>query len=421
MQLPKEKTKRSLWQKIGPGFITGSSDNDPSGITTYTQVGAQFGFGQLWTAFVILPFMSAVQEMSARIGMVAGEGITAVLRKKYPKWLLWIFVSLILVANTINIGADLGAMADAAHLLVPSVPFTVYALLFTFLILFLEIFLTYKVYANVLKWFAMSLLSYALTAFIVITDWRELLVHAVIPTIQFNRDFIMALVAIFGTTISPYLFIWQAHEEIEEEVAEGRTTKLLRKGATKAEITDMRRDTIIGMSFSQCITFFIISTAAMMFFKNGLLDIQTTAQAAQALEPLAGRFAALLYTAGIIGTGLLAVPVLSASASYALADGFGWHEGLYRKFREAHGFYGIITLSTLIGLLINFIGINPIKALIWTAVVNGLITPPIILIMMLIANNKKIMGKHVNGKVSNLLVGGTLTITTIASILLFVL
>lgn len=421
MKSPEKKTKTSLWQKIGPGFITGSSDNDPSGIATYTQAGAQFGFGQLWTAFVILPFMTAVQEMSARISMVAGSGITAILRQKYPKWLLWIFISLILVANTINIGADLGAMADAAHLLVPAVPFTVYALLFTFLILFLEIFLTYKVYANVLKWFAMTLLSYALTAFIVITDWKDLFVHAILPTIQFNRDFILSLVAIFGTTISPYLFIWQSHEELEEEVAQGRTTQAQRKGATSKEITNMRHDTLIGMSFSQCITFFIISTAAMTFFKHGLFDIQTTAQAAQALEPLAGRFAALLYTAGIIGTGLLAVPVLSASASYALADGFGWKEGLYRKFREAHGFYGIITLSTLVGLLINFIGINPIKALIWTAVVNGLITPPIILIMLLIANNSKIMGKHVNGKISNLLVGGTLVITTIASVLLFVL
>lgn len=421
MKSSKKKAKISLWQKIGPGFITGSSDNDPSGIATYTQAGAQFGFGQLWTAFLILPFMTAVQEMAARISMVAGSGITAVLRQKYPKWILWIFVSLILIANTINIGADLGAMADAAHLLIPAIPFPVYALFFTFLILFLEIFLTYKVYANILKWFAMTLLSYALTAFIVVTNWSELLVHAIIPTIQFNRDFILSIVAIFGTTISPYMFVWQSHEELEEEIANGRTTKELRKGATKTELVDMQHDTAIGMSFSQCITFFIISTAAMTFFKNGLFDIQTTAQAAQALEPLAGRFAALLYTAGIIGTGLLAVPVLSASASYALADGFGWREGLYRKFREAHGFYGIITLSTLVGLTINFVGINPIKALIWTAVVNGLITPPIILIMLLIANNQKIMGKHVNGKVSNFLVSGTLVITTIASILLFVL
>lgn len=410
-----------FFRRLGPGFITGSSDNDPSGIATYTQVGAQFGLSMLWTALVTLPFMTAVQEMSARIGMVAGDGISAVLRAKYPKWLLWIFVCLILVANTINIGADLGAMADAAHLLVPQVPFAALALFFTFVILVLEIFVTYKTYATILKWFAMTLLSYVATAFIVTTDWKDVLSHAVIPTISWNRDFILALVAVFGTTISPYLFIWQSHEEIEEEIAEGRVTRTLRKGATRTEMRRMRHDTMIGMTFSQIITFFIIATAAMTFFRHGLHDIQTTAEAARALGPLAGRYAEILFAAGIIGTGLLAVPVLSASASYALSDAFKWKEGLYKKLREAHGFYGVITVSTFIGLLINFIGINPIKALIWTAVLNGLVTPPIIAIMLVIANNKKILGKHVNGPISNLLCGITLAIMTVAGVLLFVL
>ncbi len=412
---------RGLMRRLGPGFITGSSDNDPSGIATYTHVGAAFGFGMLWTAFATLPFMIAVQEMSARIGMVAGDGITMVLRNRYPKWLLWLFVSLILIANTINIGADLGAMADAAHLLLPHVSFTVLALFFTFLILVLEIFITYKTYAIVLKWFAMSLLSYVATAFIVTTDWKDVLTHAVIPTISFNHDFMLALVAVFGTTISPYLFIWQSHEEIEEEIAEGRTARAMRKGATRKEIKTMRTDTVIGMTFSQFVTFFIITTAAMTFFRHGLRDIQTAAEAAKALEPLAGRFAEFLFAIGIIGTGLLAVPVLSASASYALSDACHWSEGLYKKFREAHGFYGIITLSTLIGLLINFIGINPIKALIWTAVLNGLVTPPLIAIMLLIANNPKIMGKRVNSRLSNVFCGATLIGMTIAAILLFVL
>lgn len=412
---------RRLFRRLGPGFITGASDNDPSGIATYTSVGAQFGLGMLWTAFITLPFMTAVQEMSARIGMVAGDGVTMILRARYPRWLLWLFVTLILVANTINIGADLGAMADAAHLLLPQVPFTVFAISFTVLILILEIFISYKTYATILKWFAMSLLSYVLTAFIVTTDWKETLYHAIIPTLVLNRDFIIALVAVFGTTISPYLFIWQSHEEIEEEIAKGRTTRAMRKGATTQEVREMRKDTVVGMTFSQIITFFIIATATMTFFRNGLHDIQTTAQAAQALEPLAGGFAKLLYACGVIGTGLLAVPVLSASASYALSDAFHWSEGLYKKFREAHGFYGIITAATLIGLLINFIGINPITALIWAAVLNGIITPPIIAIMLVIANNRKIMGTHANSALSNALCGITCGVMSVAATLLFVL
>ena len=410
-----------LLNRLGPGFITGASDNDPSGIATYTQVGAQFGLSMVWTSIFVLPFMTAVQEMSARIGMVAGDGVTMVLRNKYPKWLLWIFVVLILGANTLNIGADLGAMADSARLLAPQIPFPVLAIFFTLLTLVLEIFITYKTYANILKWFALTLLSYMFTALLVTTDWRDVISHAVIPTLSLNRDFILALVAVFGTTISPYLFIWQSHEEIEEEVAQGRTTTEMRKGATQKEMQRMRQDTVVGMTFSQIITFFIITTAALTFFRHGLYDIQTTAQAAQALEPLAGHFAKLLFAVGVIGTGLLAVPVLSASASYALSDAFHWSEGLYKKFREAHGFYGVITISTLIGLLINFVGINPIKALFWTAVVNGLVTPPIIAIMLLVANNKKIMGKFKNGWLSNTLCGITLCVMTLAAVLLFVL
>jgi NRAMP (natural resistance-associated macrophage protein)-like metal ion transporter len=414
-------TLRSLFKKFGPGFITGSSDDDPSGIATYTQVGAQFGLGQLWTTVFIFPLMTAVQEMSARIGMVTGEGITSVLRKRYSKLLLWVFVFLLLAANTVNIGSDLGAMADAAHLLIPKLPFAVCLLLFTLLILILEIFLTYKAYANVLKWLCLSLLSYVATAFIVTTNWGDVFRHAIIPQMQLTKDFMLAIVAILGTTISPYLFLWQAHEEIEEEIADGRKTVAARRGGNAKEMRDMRVDTVIGMSFSQIITFFIITTAAITFFHHGLHNIQTSAQAAQALVPLTGRFAALLYTIGIIGTGLLAVPVLSASASYAISDAYGWSEGLYKKFRDAHGFYGVITLSTLVGLLINFIGINPIQALIWSAVLNGLITPPLIAIMLLIANNEKIMGTWKNGWISNALCIATLILTAVAGVLLFVL
>jgi NRAMP (natural resistance-associated macrophage protein)-like metal ion transporter len=408
-------------KKLGPGFITGSSDDDPSGIATYTQAGAQFGFGQLWLAIFSFPLMVAIQEMVGRIGMVTGQGLTAAVRKRMPRWVLYVFVLLLVVANTINIGADLGAMADVSRLLVPQVPFVVFAIGFTVLILVLEIFLTYKTYARVLKWFALSLLCYLVTAIIVTTNWKALLMGAIVPRLEFNRDFFLMITAVLGTTISPYLFIWQSDEEVEEEISEGRKTVASRRGATVGEIKDMRHDTFIGMGFSQAIMFCIVATAAGTFFKHGLLDIQSSSEAAQALAPLVGNFASLIYSIGIIGTGLLAVPVLSASASYALSEAYGWKEGLYKKFREAHGFYGVITLSTLIGLLINFIGINPIKALIWAAVLNGLVTPPLILIILKLANDKKAMGKWVNGRFSNILGVIAFAVTAISAVLIFIL
>lgn len=411
---------RRILKRFGPGFITGASDDDPSGIATYTQSGAGFGLGQLWTVLFMWPMMISIQEMVGRIGLVAGQGLTSVVRKKYSKWILYVLVFLILIANTINIGADLGAMADATRLMVPQIPFAVLAIGFTVLILFLEIFITYKTYAKVLKWFALTLLSYVVTVFLVTSDWRSL--SAVfIPHFELTREFVLMLVALLGTTISPYLFIWQGNEEIEEEITQGRNTIAKRKGATTHEIADMRVDTVIGMTFSQLITLCIISTAAFAFFRHGLFDIQTSAEAAQALEPLAGRFASIVFAVGVIGTGLLAVPILSASASYALSEAFGWKEGLYKKFKQAHGFYGVITVSTLIGLLINFIGISPIKALIWAAVLNGLATPPLILIILKVANDKRIMGARVNGWLSNGLGIATFLVTTICAVLVFVL
>ncbi|MFA6160853.1 MAG: Nramp family divalent metal transporter [Patescibacteria group bacterium] len=412
---------KKFFKKFGPGFITGASDDDPSGIATYTQVGAQFGFGQLWLALFSFPLMAGIQETVARIGMVTGRGLTATVRRTLPKWVLYIFTFLILIANTANIGADLGAMADASRLLVPQVPFAIFAIGFTVLILVLEIFLTYKTYAKILKWFALTLFSYLITVIIVTTNWKALLLGAVVPHIAFDKNFFLMITAVLGTTISPYLFIWQSNEEVEEEVAEGKLTVRQRKGASNAEIRGMRQDTIVGMGFSQAIMFCIIATAAGTFFRHGLIDIQSSAQAAQALAPLAGRFASLIFSIGIIGTGLLAVPVLSASASYALSEAFGWKDGLYKKFKQAHGFYGVITIATLIGLLINFVGINPIKALIYAAVLNGLATPPLILIIMKIANDKKIMGRWINGKLSNTLGIVTLIVTITSAILVFVL
>jgi len=412
---------RGIMQRFGPGFITGASDDDPSGIATYTQAGARFGFGLLWTALFMLPMMSAIQEMVGRIGMVSGQGLTAVVRKNLPRWVLYMFVALIVAANTINIGADLGAMADAMRLLIPQVPFAAMALLFTVTILLLEIFVTYKTYARILKWFGLALVSYAATAIMVTASWPELLRGLLVPQFILNKEFILMIVALLGTTISPYLFVWQSNEEVEEEVAQGRLTIASRRGANKTEMRDMRADTFMGMTFSQVIMFCIVATAAGTFFRNGLYDIQSSAQAAQALTPLAGPMASLVFAIGVIGVGLMAVPVLSASASYALSEAFGWKEGLYKKFKDAHGFYGVITFSTLIGLLINFIGINPIQALIWAAVLNGLATPPLIAVILKLANDKKVMGKWVNRGLSNTIGIITLVLTTACAILIFIL
>jgi len=411
---------KGLFKNIGPGFITGTSDDDPSGIAAYTQVGAQFGFGMLWTAFLMLPLMISAQEMSARIGLVSGQGIVAILKKHYPKIIVYVFVALILVANTINIGADIGAIADCVHLIIPQIPFTVLAIGLCVMILSLEILVSYKHYVNILKWLGLCLLSYALTLILVTNNWSELLFHAFIPQITFNQQFMIALTAVLGTTISPYLFIWQGNEEVEEEIAIGRTSIKKRRGATKKEIRGMRWDTVIGMAFSNIITFCIIATAANTFFKNGIFDITSTAQAAQALEPLAGRFASLVFSFGVIGTGLLAIPILSASASYALSETLNWREGLYRKFHQAHGFYGVITAATAIGLLINFIGINPIKALFWAAVLNGIVTPILLAVIIKVANNKKVMGKYKNGKLSNTFTILTLILTALSASLIFI-
>jgi Mn2+/Fe2+ NRAMP family transporter len=365
--------------------------------------------------------MTAVQETIARVSMITGESLTATLRRHYPRWISIVLVILVVCANTLNIGADLGAMADATALLLPHLPVAVYAILYAVLILILEIFLTYKTYAHVLKWFAMSLLAYVFTALLVTTNWNEVVRAAIWPTIIVDRTFFLSLIAVLGTTISPYIFLWQSNEEVEEEISQGRTTQKARLGATDAEITAMRADVAFGMGFSNLIMFCIIVTAASAFFRHGLHDIQTSAEAARALEPLAGRFSSLLFAAGIIGTGLLAVPVLSASASYALSDIFGWSNGLYKKLREAHGFYGAITISTLIGLLLTFSGVNPIKALFWSAVVNGLVAPLFIGMILLIGNNQKLMGKRKNGPLTNALVGGAFVLMLGAAIGFFIL
>jgi NRAMP (natural resistance-associated macrophage protein)-like metal ion transporter len=397
---------QSRWKdyikKLGPGFITGASDDDPSGIATYSQTGAQFGYTQLWTALWSIPFMIVIQEMCGRIGMVTGTGLAGVIRKHYSGRLLFGAVLLLLVANTINIGADLGAMASSAALII-GLPFVVLLLTMTVVTLLLEVFVPYPTYAKFLKYLTLSLLAYVVTLFVVKEPWGTIGWNTIVPHVQMNKEYLMNIVALLGTTVSPYLFFWQADEEVEEEVESGKL-KAMGVGTPKINSDDvraMRQDTVIGMSLSNVITFFIIATAASAFGMNGINDISTADQAAKALEPLAGPFAEILFALGIIGTGLLAVPVLAGSAAYALSEAFTWKEGLYLKMKQAHGFYGIITVATLTGLLINFTHIPHFKMLYYSAVLNGILAPPLMVLILLIGNNKKIMGKYVNGKASN--------------------
>ena len=396
---------RNYLKKLGPGFITGASDDDPSGIGTYSQTGAQFGYGQLWTALFTFPFMSVIQEMCGRIGLVTGRGLSAIIRTHYARPILYGALLLLVIANTINIGADLGAMAAAGNLLVGDIPFIYWLIGMTVLSLLLQVFVSYRVYSRYLKWLTLSLLAYIITAFVIHIDWAHVLRATLVPSIAFDKDYILNIVAILGTTISPYLFFWQAGEEVEEEVAKHKLAGMLsrRPKISRADIREMRWDTVSGMLFSNVVMFFIIAVTASTLAPHGITHINTADQAAQALRPLAGNFAYVLFAAGIIGTGLLAVPVLAGSASYAIAEAFGWKEGLYRKFRQAHGFYGVITLATLVGLLVNFTPIKPFEMLYYTAVLNGLCAPPLMVLIMLIANNKKIMGSHTNSGFFNIL------------------
>ena len=416
------KTKKLL-KIVGPGLITGAADDDPSGIATYSQTGAQFGYGQLWTALFLLPFMVAIQEACARIGAVTGKGIAAVVKENYNRKILYALLALILIANTINIGADLGAMGAAAQLIIP-VNFTLLTLFFTALILLLEIFVSYKNYARILKWLALVLLSYPLTVFLVSEPWMTILRATLLPHIQFTFAFLFIITGVFGTTISPYMFFWEASEEVEEE----EEHRLIKNGEAKPTKSFMRRlrwDNFLGMLASEAATWCIIVVAATVLSTNGVTNIGTAADAARALEPLvrsfpdAGYVAKLLFAIGIIGLGLLAVPALSASASYALSETLNWKEGLNLKLKRAHGFYGVITIATIVGLMINFIGINPIKALVFTAVFNGVAAVPLIFIIARMAANKKIMGEYKSGWLSNIFVWATFVLMAAAAIAMF--
>lgn len=414
-----KKIKKYL-KALGPGFITGASDDDPSGIATYAQTGVIFGYNQLWTALFSFPFMTAIQEICGRIGLVTGKGIAGVLRKHYSRKILFFAVGLLLIANTINIGADLGAMASSAQLVL-GVPYTILLLLMTALTLILEIFVSYEVYAKFLKYLAFSLLAYILVAFVVKQDWHQIVFSTFVPSFSFSKKYFLNIVAILGTTISPYLFFWQASQEVEEEVSKGKL-RTMGQGVPRIDMRDvksLRADTLMGMFFSSLVMFFIIVTNASTLGAAGLGQIDTATQAAMALRPIAGDLAFFLFAAGIVGTGLLAVPVLAGSASYAIAESAGWREGLYLKLKQAHGFYGVITIATIIGLIINFTSIKPFDMLYYTAVLNGIIAPPLMVLIMFISNNKKVMGRFTNNGWSNFL-GWTITaIMGIAAILLF--
>lgn len=418
------KLKRFL-RILGPGVITGAADDDPSGIATYSQTGAQFGYGQLWTAIFMLPFQTGVQEACARIGAVTGKGIAAVVKQYYSKKILYGVVLLVLIANTINIGADIGAMAAAANLIIP-INFAVLALIFTAVMLLLEIFVSYKVYSKFLKFLVLSLLAYPITVFIVSQPWLQILRATFVPHFELNFGFFFIITGVLGTTISPYMFFWQASEEVEEERL---NREIARDGVPRINwkiIRDLRLDTLLGMIFSEIGTWSIIVVTATVLNAHGITNIASASDAAKALEPLvnsfpnAGFIAKAIFAVGVIGLGLLSVPVLAGSASYALSEAFSWHEGLSLKLKKAHGFYGVITISTLIGLLINFIGIDPIKALVFAAVINGVIAVPLIFLISRIAKSEQIMGEYKSKKLSNIIVFFTFLAMSAAAITMFI-
>jgi NRAMP (natural resistance-associated macrophage protein)-like metal ion transporter len=384
------------WKTLGPGLTTGAADDDPSGIATYSQAGANYGFGFLWLAPFTFPLMAMVQEMCARMGQVTGRGLAGNIRLYYSKKFLYACTLLLFLANTFNLGADLGAMAKATQLLLP-IPFTFLVFFFAIVSLVLQIFTSYKVYAKYLKYLALILFSYVITSFFVSFNGLELLKHTFIPSFALTKDSFLLICAILGTTISPYLFFWQTSQEVEEEILKGRTTVEMRQQeTTPKDIKNMRIDVWSGMFISNIVMYFIIAVCAVTLGAHGITNITTAADAAQALRPLAGNGAYLLFAIGIIGTGMLAIPVLAGSLSYAISESFKWKHGLYHRLRDATAFYGIIILAMIIGLILNFVGIDPIKSLLYSAVANGIVAPFILVFIVLLSSNKQVMGKHAN-------------------------
>ena len=400
----KQNLVRRFFGALGPGLITGAADDDPSGIATYSVTGAQLGTSLLWTAFISWPFMAMVQMMCARIGMVTGHGLAGALRKKFPRWTLVVAAFALLAANTINIGADLLGMSDAAEMLT-GLNSHWFVVLFGVAIAWATVRMRYTHIAGTLKWLALFLFAYVITAVHIGPDWGAVARDAFIPSLPRSSLGWAALVAILGTTISPYLFFWQASQEVEEEKAMGRRMLIRRTGATSKELATRRLDVGVGTFFSNLVMFFIILTTALVLHRHGITNIETSRQAAEALKPLAGRFAALLYTVGLIGTGLLAIPTLSGSAAYAFAETFGWRQGLDQKLRNARYFYAVVIASTALGILMDFVNINAVKALFWTAVINGLLAPFLLMAILIAASDRKLMNGQPSSWLSRVLVG----------------
>lgn len=408
---------RGYFQRVGPGLITGAADDDPSGIGTYSQVGAAFGFQFLWTTLLAFPLAAAVQEATARLGLFSGKGLATLIKQEFPRWVLYVAVVLVVAANSFNIGADLGSMAAATHLLVP-VPQTILVVVFALGMAALEIVVPYHRYAKVLRWLCLSLVSYLIVLFIVDIDWRDALSRFVVPSVGLRKDELAAMIALFGTTISPYLFFWQTSEEVEELHDHGEQDG--NDGDAGQHLRAMRGDVVSGIGSGVFIMFAIMAVSAATLGKNGITSIGTAEQAAMALEPLAGRAAKLLFALGVVGTGLLAVPVLAGSTAFALSETLGWREGLSLKLTQARSFYMVILGSMVLGLLFNFFGLNPVRALYWSAILNGLAAPPLILMILVLSRRRSLLQEHVSGKASMTLVATGAVVSTALPVLYLV-
>jgi NRAMP (natural resistance-associated macrophage protein)-like metal ion transporter len=406
---PSKNRIELFFADLGPGLITGCADDDPSGISTYSVTGATFGYGLLWTALVSFPMMAAIQIMCGRLGMVTGRGLSGVVRRRYSKWVLWGACFLLIVANVINIAADLGGMGDATQMLT-GVSSLIWTPLYTALIIAFLFWSSYRQIARIFKWMTLVLLAYVATAFFAGVDWRQALLATVRPQLAWSRDYLAVLVGILGTTISPYLFYWQASQEVEEERAQGK-----RKGASDEDLRRLRVDVVTGMFASNFVMYFIILTTAATLHSHGIVKIETAKQAAEALRPLAGRGAYLLFTLGLIGTGMLGVPVLAGSCAYAIAEAAAWRGSLERKPRGAKKFYGVLAAAMTIGLVINYMGLDAVKMLFWSAVVNGVLAPPLILLVLLLTSDPKVMGDRVSSKMERMLGWGTFVVMTAAA------
>jgi len=413
---------KKAWSTLGPGLITGASDDDPSGIATYSQAGAKFGLSFLWTAILTYPLMVSIQKMCARIGLVTSQGLTGILKRNYPKPVLWLMVLFSFPAITLNIGADLAGMGAVANMLVPKFPAFTFSLLFTVIIVVLVIRLSYHKIAAILKWLCIALFCYLIVPFLSKPGIKDIIAHTFIPQFKFDKDFLLVLVGILGTTISPYLFFWQTAMEVEENNQRKLIVdKAIIHDVDKAIIHDMEVDVSWGIFFSNLVFYFIILTTGAVLFNAGIHQVDTVDQAALALRPLAGELSYALFALGVIGTGFLAVPVLAGSLSYIISETFNWQEGLDKKFYQAPGFYYVLIFSMGIALLINFTGLSPVQALIYTAVLYGITAPVLIAIILHISNNKKVMGEYTNSRLSNLLGLLTFILMSVAAVVLIYL